>query len=411
MIHEHNILLIPGFFGFENLGDVRYFNFVKKFLEVHFERAGMRVHVVEVPTPPTASVRHRAARVLEALAEVATTREGLIHLVGHSTGGLDARLAVIPTASLPTQTKLYDYHRIRSIVTVSTPHYGTPSAAFFGGLLGKPLLRTMALGTAYSLRFGRVPLTAGLLIGKFVARADDYFGLRNTVLDFVVRRLLPDLSETRRKALVGFMNEIASDQSLIFQLTPEGLDLFNATTACPVGMRYGSVVTCAPRPSPAPLLRYRHDVYAYLMYALYTFFYVVASRTDANNVPELTPAQLDRLRALLPKPVDGASNDGMIPTLSQVWGEVIHAAEADHFDALGHFDDPFAEVQEPQFQAARKASKTRTGRTTSRDRDESEHPHDAHHHRFDWLASGSHFSHESFDTLWASVVAFMLREK
>src|SRR5262245_36168565 len=98
----HHIVLVPGFFGFGSLGQLTYFVGVRESLERAFSAQGLDVDVVEVPTLPTASIRHRAARVLETLARVAASGPGLIHIVGHSTGGLDARLAIAPTASLPT---------------------------------------------------------------------------------------------------------------------------------------------------------------------------------------------------------------------------------------------------------------------------------------------------------------------
>src|SRR5688572_20874342 len=99
----HNILLVPGFFGFGSFGDLAYFHGVKDLLERSFEQESLSVRVIEVSTLPTASIRVRAARVQEALTRIAAEADGPIHIVGHSTGGLDARLAITPTASLPVR--------------------------------------------------------------------------------------------------------------------------------------------------------------------------------------------------------------------------------------------------------------------------------------------------------------------
>src|SRR5262245_3219598 len=104
MTRPLNVLLIPGFFGFGRLGDISYFAGVTTFLENALLARGLEAKVVEVVTPPTSSIRQRAARVLEALALVAEA-PGDIHLVGHSTGGLDARLAIAQTAALPTKAR------------------------------------------------------------------------------------------------------------------------------------------------------------------------------------------------------------------------------------------------------------------------------------------------------------------
>jgi triacylglycerol lipase len=259
-------------------------------------------------------------------------------------------------------------------VTVATPHYGTPAAEFFGGFMGKPLLRTMALAFAYSIRFGRLPMSVALRIGKLVARADNMMGVRENVLDAVFEQLLGDFSPERRKAIVDFLTEVASDQSLVFQLTPEGIDLFNATTANPANIHFGSVITRARAPSTRAMLAFRSDVTAYSMYALYTALYAIARRMPDNRIPTLTDSQYAALRAFcaeLPTPRD---NDGMVPSLSQIWGEVIHVAAADHFDVVGHFrdyDDPLP--------------------------------------RIDWLTSGTQFNQAAFRALWRDVAKFMAR--
>src|SRR5262245_37401407 len=87
----HHVLLVPGFFGFGKFGDLAYFSGVAQAITRCFERMGKRAVVTEVVTLPTSSIRHRAALVREAIASVAAAGPGPIHVVGHSTGGLDAR--------------------------------------------------------------------------------------------------------------------------------------------------------------------------------------------------------------------------------------------------------------------------------------------------------------------------------
>jgi hypothetical protein len=67
-----------------------------------------------------------------------------------------------------------------------------------------------------------------------------------------------------------------------------------------------------------------------------------------------------------------AANDGVIPTLSQVWGDVVHATHADHLDVIGHFSDP---RHVP--------------------------PH------YDWLSSGSGFTRQRFEGLWNDVACYI----
>ena len=65
----------------------------------------------------------------------------------------------------------------------------------------------------------------------------------------------------------------------------------------------------------------------------------------------------------------------MSPTLSQVWGEVVHVADADHLDVMGQYGD-----------------RTRAGIHA------------------DWLPSGSGFDGAKFTRLWSDVAAFVTRK-
>src|SRR5688572_15814526 len=191
---RHHVVLVPGFFGFGSLGELTYFVGVREALERAFKRLSLDVDVVEVPTLPTASIRHRAARVQETLAGLAHAGDGPIHIVGHSTGGLDARLAIAPTASLPSVASFEDHERLRTLITISTPHFGTPLASFFGSAAGYPLLRVLAALVVVVLRRGHLPLGLALRLGGVLARADDLFGLKNTVADQFFHEVIADFS-------------------------------------------------------------------------------------------------------------------------------------------------------------------------------------------------------------------------
>jgi triacylglycerol lipase len=64
----------------------------------------------------------------------------------------------------------------------------------------------------------------------------------------------------------------------------------------------------------------------------------------------------------------------MVPTLAQVWGEVVHVAEADHLDVIGQY----GEVEREGIHA-------------------------------DWLPSGSGFKGVQCRALWWDVAAFVTR--
>ena len=116
-----------------------------------------------------------------------------MHLIGHSSGGLDARLMVTPGVTLPTAIDVERLaQRVRTVVTVSTPHYGTPVASFLAGLRGQKLLELLSVSTTYVLRFGSLPLNillqlANIFTGVATVRANP------TLLDELFQRLLAEL--------------------------------------------------------------------------------------------------------------------------------------------------------------------------------------------------------------------------
>jgi triacylglycerol lipase len=348
----HHIFLIPGFFGFDNLGDLAYFAHVTEALATALVRAGApyRLHVVK--TLPTASLRQRTALLVGQMAEAASADDGPIHLVGHSSGGLDARLAVTPDVSLPGEVQAEPLaRRVRTVVTVSTPNQGTPVATFFSSLLGQQLLEVFSVATSHALRTGRLP-------------ADSLTALRT--------RLLDDFSSEHRPSLERFVEQIGRDQDLLPQITPAAMDLFNASTGDRPGVAYGSVVSRVPAGGLRGFLTAGFSPYAHASHLLFTCVSRLAATTD-RTVP-LWPAQRAALRRDLGGEPDRKANDGIVPTLSQPWGEIIRAVTADHLDTIGHFHHP---THVP--------------------------PH------FDWLTSGSGFTRKQFLALWEDVARFVLR--
>jgi hypothetical protein len=372
---RHHVILVPGFFGFGSLGELTYFVGVREALERSFQRLSLDVNVVEVPTLPTASIRHRAARVHETLAQVAEAGPGPIHIVGHSTGGLDARLAITPTSSLPTTKKFMEHDRLRTLVTVSTPHFGTPLASFFSSAAGYPLLRLCSGMVTSVLKNGYLPLGFGLRLGGWLVKADDNLGFRRTVADDFFSSVIADFSPERRAELIAFIEGVSRDQSLVFQLTSAGCDLLNASTADPSTLRYGSVVSRARPPRLSNLLAFKHDPYTQTMHALYAGLYRIAGYNPKDRFPEPVPEQrvvLERAFGSFPKE---SWSDGIVPTLSQIWGEVIHATRADHLDVVGHYGS------------------TRPDSPTS-----------------DWLPTLSGFDDIAFEALWSDVARFITEE-
>lgn len=371
---RHHVLLIPGFFAFAGLGDLRYWSGVDVELARAFEAFGLEVDITEIESLPTASIRWRAARVVEAIAAVAERHEGPIHLVGHSTGGIDARVAVTPHAALSTTVEVDAWERVSSIVTIATPHRGAPLASLFGSAMGQPMLRYSAKTAVVGLQRGKVPLSTLLRVGSLITRLDDLFGLERTVMDQLYAQLLTNFDDGRREALIGFLEQVSMDRALLVQLAPDSLDLFNATTADPAGIAYGSVITRARPPSLRSLLAHYADPYAQGLHLMYSMMWLLSSRMPDRYAPQLSDAQKRALIEGYGEMPVLRDNDGMVPTLSQVWGEIVHVTEADHLDVMGQYGD----IDREGVHA-------------------------------DWLPSGSGFDGVRSRALWADVADFVVR--
>ena len=90
-----HLILVPGFLGFQRLGSMSYFVKVEEVLKQLGERLLEDVHVQAIRTLPTGSLGARAAKLAEFVASLPDDG-GDVHLLGHSTGGLDARLFLSP---------------------------------------------------------------------------------------------------------------------------------------------------------------------------------------------------------------------------------------------------------------------------------------------------------------------------
>lgn len=114
---EDAIVFVHGFLGFSEIPllwwPIRYFRHARACL-------GERGLTASFPSlPPAGSVEARAGALSAFLGTLSAPR---IHLIAHSMGGLDSRYVA---------HALDPQHRIRSVITIGTPHRGTPVASWF----------------------------------------------------------------------------------------------------------------------------------------------------------------------------------------------------------------------------------------------------------------------------------------
>ncbi len=364
---KHRVYLVPGFFGFASFGEFKYFSHVRRRLEENLRDRGVDAEIHEVRVLPTASLPRRASTLLAAISS--TWSEGpTISLVGHSTGGLDARLLMTPGVALPGGAPEAIAPHVRAVVSVATPHHGTPLADKLSSVLGQQLLRLLSATTIRSIRVGRVPLPIMSRFADALGPVGSLLGAKGGLMESIYRDVLRDFDDEQAGLLQSFFRQVASDSSLLPQLGAASMELFNTRCSLREGTRYGSVVLQARPPTLRGTLRSSTP----FDQASYTVFRAIHALTaGVSGLPRLDPEQAESLRQVF-GPVGGDGNDAIVPTLSQVWGSVLACAWGDHLDVLGHFD----------------------GGPDS--------PHN------DWLRSMSGFGQPEFTSIWARVADFLV---
>ncbi|MBN2716336.1 MAG: hypothetical protein JXX14_10815 [Deltaproteobacteria bacterium] len=362
------IYLIPGFFGFSSLGDYSYFFRVSDTLSQYLKQQyNVDAQLIRCATKATSSIHRRA----QALAEEVVQNGGLdadsIHLIGHSTGGLDMRLLLTPGV------KLFDSgieNRIATLTqtafSISTPHHGTPLASFFTTMQGRHILQLIT--TLANNKAGRKSIFWISKLIALAARADDWLGRDQTFLDHLVRRLLQHVTVAPDDPIWEFLESMKLDQGAIIQLTPEAMHLYNAAVSDRENVRYFCVMNTVPPPEIKTLITESTSPTAALSMLLFSFLHTITGREHPNYKYPFLPDDIrQRLHADLNMPISPRNNDGISPLMSQYHGELIHVTKADHLDIVGQFDG-------------------------------------AGNERFtDWLVSGAQFSESAFQAVWHRV--------
>lgn len=365
------VYLIPGFFGFANIGGITYFHHVEDLLRDALEARGYDPEFHPVKTLPTASLEQRCVKLFHAID--GDEPEGDIFLIGHSTGGVDARMFTSPGARLAgvePQRLEHWASRVRAVVSVCSPHRGTPMAKFFDTLSGAELLYILSLATIYTMRFGKLPIAIVVGLGGVLTRIDDLVGMDNTIFDQVYDNLLHEFEASNEEQIKAFLANIRTDRSLIAELAPAKMAKFAERHPDRDGVRYGSVVLRTPNPGWKTTVDAGVNPYNQATHALYRGLHYLTSRTP--EFPELALEHRNRLFEAYGDNLSPRDSDGVVPTYSHPWGEVIYTGIGDHLDSCGHFEDK-------------------------------EHvpPH------VDWLASGASFTRFDFEELWRAVANFL----
>lgn len=381
----HRVYLSPGMFGFGTLGSYNYFVHVERALHELIRKAGDEAETHVVRVSPTASIRRRAASLVHVVARTcnsAGSPRGPIHLLGHSTGGLDARLAASPGVSLDVDARTVEWlPRLASVTMMNSPHFGTPLASFFTTAQGERVLRALSVLTVVVLSAGRAPLSALGLLLTVLGDLDRAMGARRGMLERATEALVRTLGAVYGREVREFVGAIGEDEGGVVQLTPEAMDLFAAAVRDRPGVFYQSTASMVPPQGLRRLLPAIVRPYRTLSGALFATLHEITARGD-SRYPCAARSEEDSERTLLRafgSSPGACANDGFVPTRSQLWGKLVWAGLGDHYDVIGHF---------------------RVGRPLGAKR--RDHGTPAH---VDWLYSGSAFDPTRFASLMNAIAA------
>ena len=325
-MHPPAIALVPGFFGFEHRGDHTYFadRFVAG-LRCVLEAIGVvGVPVVCVSTLGIASLHSRQGDLLRELRALETPLGGprTWHILGHSTGGVDAAL-LLRDAPLVVQDGTTSYgtagwgeweslvHRVSSVVSIAAPHFGT-------GLASTPIGRFVSghpsLGAARDFLRATLDLARR---GDLESRAKFAMSAAPSVTKmpaFLLQMLL--------------MNDLARD------LHPEVLGaLSSRPLRTEVLERAFSVVTVAPRPPEDHPDRLFFDLWKWTHDGSMTSSMYSPKSSPLNDAALKLPTQRD---IAVPFEDEG-DNDGVVTTHRQIFGTPLALVMCDHVDVLGRY--------------------------------------------------------------------------
>jgi pimeloyl-ACP methyl ester carboxylesterase len=338
---EHVVFLVPGLLGFENFSTFRYFSDrVTAALRAGLEqRLGTPVPVVALPTAPTASLAVRQQMLVRAIADRSDMlqlgdRPFSVHLIGHSTGGLDANhltctrpLAAASWSELDRRAPAL-LERVRSVVSIASPLQGACiTRAPAARLLSHRELRGLPQLLGLLGKFAMSSLS-DVELGDFLTSSLHEAGKAARFVGELTRRwaLLDDLDPSRSVPLTDLRREVVRRSFVtISGRAPLGEDsvtppdsFFRALATRAAGWETG----CAEEGER-------------VLSAVRALQRACGPANDnmiiaANGVH-------------LPSPIDAGHNDGVVNSARQLLDpqdpeELAAIVVADHFDVVGYYD-------------------------------------------------------------------------
>ncbi len=336
-----HIFLIPGYLGFRGKqGYSGYWDTVAPILTEH----GLTCH--SVMTEPVGIVARRARSLRNAIITACgnDSDQSPIHLLGHSMGGLDARYLLSPATSVRLPDGLRA--RVRTSVSIATPHYGTPIADFYQSLRAEELMSFVGKVAARWSTDGRLDQASRFIaehhrhIDRVLSKAGREEFAR--ILQGIVGSNADDYSELR-----AYLTSLARYRGALRRLRIRYMARFNDRVTDDPDMRYISYV------SGAEAVRVK-DVGTWI-YRLGTFIAGGVGKVALPPLPnggvvrgEQVVSVFERGDGDVSLTLPAKLSDGVVPSASQFWGEFGGYVPLDHHAVIGRFD--LLPAREPDLQ-------------------------------------------------------------
>lgn len=376
MSSRAHIVLIPGFAGFDALGQIQYYAGTTDVFREWLEQGHAKDTVLHYfDNLPSGAVKTRAKRLRTWLTKRALRNEfqsgDSIALVGHSTGGLDIRQLI---ADLGADDPLLA--QIKRVVFISTPHHGSNIA---------DAIRTLNHVVRPALRLGRVLLPIGRPLSRLLPGSVTDALQLNAALALLdaVREADPrnfDEAPDKANALEAYaqlklwLQHMVSDFGVIDDLVTRQKRVDERPWPSAIATRSYASVSHTPSARDA---RGTTDV-------VYRAFHALATRgAFKGDAPEVEWLSTDH--ALGDIAIDDAVSDGVVNTRSMFWanGGATQLVAADHGDIIGHY----------------RLSNVRLDKDGNR-------PAGRRHDGYDFFKSGTQFSEATFRQLWQEIFTF-----
>jgi pimeloyl-ACP methyl ester carboxylesterase len=336
-----HLILVPGFFGFACLGGetLCYFARVREALEKGLELnpGALKEVTTALSPPPVGSLQSRvkclADQVLRIL-DGGAAGERRVHLIGHSTGGLAARLLLnrlyAPRVIESEATRERLFAAVASATAISAPMHGSPFAANVP--VARPVFATLHLYALLSSlkRLKLLQQSPVVSLGRFVAA-------QAPPLDDLPQ-LLAGLPQGLIEDVAVYLAHIGEDSSLLHDLDPAQMVRTNQEIAGGDQHPIRQLMTVSPPPSV-------HLDHA-LERGIYAVCYLASSPWRHPRYP------MEKLRAMSwigpagPDLLTNLGGDGVVPVsyqhlpvLPEPPGLPPRVVLADHLDVIGHVDD------------------------------------------------------------------------